>query len=172
MHLSAGEVVERAFEHHFLDLREVVGEDFALQVVVFVLDDTRQNAVDVAVVVFAVLIVVSDVDVGFSDDILVDFGQTEAALCEGDVIAEAVSDGRVYECTLERLVVGIDFLLGGGLDHEYADGFAHLRGGEPNTVGLVHRLEKVGDETLQRFVFQINFHSCFPQHRLTVQINR
>ena len=39
MHLSASDVVERAFEHHLLDLGEVVGEDFALQMIVFVLDD-------------------------------------------------------------------------------------------------------------------------------------
>ena len=112
MYLAAGDVVELAFEHHLLDLREVVGEDAAFEVVVFVLDDAGQDAVEVAVVVFTVLVVVGDVDVGLADDVLVDFRETEATFGEGNIVAETVGDGGVDKGTLERLVVGIDFLVG------------------------------------------------------------
>ena len=149
-------------------MREVVGEDAALEVVVFVLDDAGQDAVEVAVVVFTVLVVVGDVDVGLADDVLVDFRETEATFGEGNIVAETVGNGGVDEGSLEGLVVGIDLFVGGGIDHEDAHGLTHLRGGEPYALGVVHGLEKVVDERLQRFILEIDFRGGLPQHGVSV----
>ena len=137
MYLAAGDVIELAFEHHLLDLREVVGEDLALEVVVLVLDDAGQDAVDVLVVKQTVLVVVGDVDVGLANHLLVDFGQAETALSERDVGAETVGDGGVDERALERFVVGVDFLVGGRIHDEHAHGLAHLRGGETYAFTII-----------------------------------
>lgn len=73
---AAGNVAEFAFEHHFLELRQVVGEDNALQVVVFVLDYTGHISLEMLFAAFASLVSVFNVNFRLAGHVLVNVGQT------------------------------------------------------------------------------------------------
>ena len=75
----------------------MVGEDLALDVVILVLDDAGDAAAEGLLFLFQILRQVGDFDGGRAIDVLMDVGETEAALVERVLLAEPLGNDGVDE---------------------------------------------------------------------------
>ena len=139
--------------------------------VVLVLDDACYQPVEVLLVKLAVFVKVLDVDVRLARHVLVDVGQAEAALAEHEIVAPFLGDDGVDESAFVDAHVGITFFKRFRVNDKYADGLAHLRTGQPHTVGVVHGLEHVSYEGLPVNRFLVHLFCNFSQYGFAVNVN-
>lgn len=127
-------------------LGHLVEDEDALEVIELVLDAAGEEAAGAEFEAFAVFVGGFDGDDGRTEDVAADVGETEAPFFVGF--------GRAFEG--EELGIDEDHCVGGGawrigirrifvagwdVEHEEGDGEADLRGGEADSVGVVHEFD-------------------------------
>ena len=151
---------------------KVIDEEFAVEVIVLVLDDAGGITAVLLVVLDEILIHITDFNTGRTHHVLVDPGQAQTPFAETPFVTEAFVNLGVDKSFLEIGQFGLFLGPRRSIDHEHADAFTHLRCGKPYPIGIVHRLPHVGDELLQAGIIRGNVCGCLAQHGRTINVNR
>src|SRR5215469_15327399 len=132
-----------AEDHVALQPAHAEDEQRSVQVVDLMLEGARQQFLAVHFEPFAVFVLRADLHLGAADDLLPDFGETQAAFL---LVLSALLEGdlRVHQ---HQFLGGV--FSHAEVDHGDALRNRHLRRSEAYALGRVHGLEHVGNELAQ-----------------------
>ena len=151
----------------------MVGEDFAFEVVDFVLCHTCKHAVDFFFVDLPLLVVPAQTDAFVTENVFVDVGDAEATFVEVLFFAYELKDFGVDECVFfSGFEVGVGFLVvGTEANDNKLDAEVDLGCGKAYTVGIVHGFVHVGDELVKAGIVFVDGLRLFAQCGMAVANN-
>lgn len=151
---------------------EVVGEDFTVKVVAFVLDYACQISGDFFIVFFEVLIEPLQTYMFDALDVFGDAGETETSLAAADALAVEYGHAWIDECHATVNAFGEYIAYGRSIDDYDAIGAAYLRRCQAYAFAGIHGLKHIGHEFFQLGILGRDVLALLAQHRLAQQVYR